>query len=142
MHTLTQRSTASTHGHVGSLGSYFLINDERKTVDSYSQNGLESECSTASGNCICRKETGTLDTSCRVRRALQIFRVPAQCSFLKQTLFSGLVFFLKNSFKDVIYFLERGREKERERNINVWLPLAGPLLGTWLTTRACALTRH
>ena len=41
-----------------------------------------------------------------------------------------------NLFKDFIYlFLERGegREKERERNINVWLPLATthwPLLGT------------
>ena len=32
------------------------------------------------------------------------------------------------------------REKERERNINVWLPLAHPLLGTWLTTQACAVT--
>ena len=50
------------------------------------------------------------------------------------------VSFLK---KDFIYlFLERGegREKERERNINVWLPLACPLLGTWPTTQACALT--
>ena len=48
-------------------------------------------------------------------------------------------FFLK---KDLIYLLlERGegREKERERNINVWLPLARPLLGTWPATQACAL---
>ena len=46
-------------------------------------------------------------------------------------------------FKDFIYlFLERGegREKERERNINVWLPLARPLLGTWPATQECALT--
>ena len=46
-------------------------------------------------------------------------------------------------FKDVIYlFLERreGREKERERNIHVWLPLLRPLLGTWPATQACALT--
>ena len=28
----------------------------------------------------------------------------------------------------------------RERNINVWLPLTRPLLGTWPTTQACALT--
>ena len=42
-------------------------------------------------------------------------------------------------FKDFIYlFLER--EKERKRNINVWLPLIHPLLGTWSTTQACALT--
>ena len=35
--------------------------------------------------------------------------------------------------KDCIYlFLERweGKEKEKEGNINVWLPLAQPLLGT------------
>ena len=39
-------------------------------------------------------------------------------------------------------FLERreGREKERERNIHVWLPHMRPLLGTWPTTQACALT--
>ena len=32
----------------------------------------------------------------------------------------------------IYLFLERGegREKERERNINVWLPLERPLLGT------------
>ena len=43
----------------------------------------------------------------------------------------------------VIYlFLERGagREEERERNIDVWLPLTRPLLGTWPATQACALT--
>ena len=42
-------------------------------------------------------------------------------------------------FKGFIYlFLERGegREKERERNISVWLPLTWPSLGT----QACALT--
>ena len=34
-------------------------------------------------------------------------------------------------FKDFIYlFLEWGREGERERNINVWLPLELPLLGS------------
>ena len=32
------------------------------------------------------------------------------------------------------------REKERERNISVWLPLTRPLLGTWPATEACALT--
>ena len=37
-------------------------------------------------------------------------------------------------------FLER--EEERERNINVWLPLihSPPPLGTWSTTQASALT--
>ena len=33
-----------------------------------------------------------------------------------------------------------GKEKKRERNINVWLPLMRPLLGTWPATQACALT--
>ena len=33
-------------------------------------------------------------------------------------------------------------EKERERNINVRLPLIHPLLGTWLATQACALTGY
>ena len=44
--------------------------------------------------------------------------------------------------KDYIYLcLERGKEeKERERNINVWLPLVYSKLGTWPTTKACALT--
>ena len=45
-------------------------------------------------------------------------------------------------FKDCIYlFLDRGEgwEKERERNINVWLPLTHPLLGTCPATQACAL---
>ena len=44
-------------------------------------------------------------------------------------------------FWDFIYFY-RGewREKERERNIDVWLPLTCPLLVTWSATQACALT--
>ena len=46
-------------------------------------------------------------------------------------------------FKDFIYlFLEKGegREKERERNINMWLPLICPHWGPRLQPRACALT--
>ena len=46
-------------------------------------------------------------------------------------------------FKDFIYlFLERGegKEKEREKNIHVWLPRAHPQLGTRPVTQACALT--
>ena len=40
-----------------------------------------------------------------------------------------------------ILFLQReGREKERERNIHVWLPLVRPFLATWPETQACALT--
>ena len=33
-----------------------------------------------------------------------------------------------------------GREKERERNIDVWLPPMWPPLGTWPASQACALT--
>ena len=40
----------------------------------------------------------------------------------------NLFFFFFNIF---YLFIERGREDERERNINVWLPLTRPLLGTW-----------
>ena len=39
-----------------------------------------------------------------------------------------------------IFRLGGGKEKERERNINVWWPLAHPLLGTWPATKASALT--
>ena len=45
-------------------------------------------------------------------------------------------------FNFISLFLDRGegREKERERNISVWLPLVLPLLGTWPASQACALT--
>ena len=46
-------------------------------------------------------------------------------------------------FFEIFYlFLERGegKEKERERNISVWLPLECPRLRTWPATQACALT--
>ena len=45
-------------------------------------------------------------------------------------------------FERFYLFLQReeGREKKRERNITVWLPLTCPLLGTWSATQACALT--
>ena len=50
------------------------------------------------------------------------------------------IFYFKNIL--FILFLERGegREKERERNIKVCLPLMHPLLGPWPATWACALT--
>ena len=46
--------------------------------------------------------------------------------------------------KDFLFylFLDRGREEERERNIHLWLPLMSPLLGTWPTAQACALTGY
>ena len=45
--------------------------------------------------------------------------------------------------KDFIYVLldrGEGREKERERNISVWLTLTCSLLDTWPATQASALT--
>ena len=50
----------------------------------------------------------------------------------------GFFVFVKILF---IYFLHREewKEKEKERNINVWLPLAHPQLGTWPATKACTL---
>ena len=60
-------------------------------------------------------------------------------------IFYFILFFKGFFFKDFIYlFLDRGegREKEWERNINVWLPLAHPLQRTWLATQACAQTRN
>ena len=46
-------------------------------------------------------------------------------------------FFLKRFY--LFIFRERGREGDRQGNINVWLPLVHLLLGTWPTTQACAL---
>ena len=44
--------------------------------------------------------------------------------------------------KILFIFRERGegREKHRERNISVWLPLVHPPLGTWPATHPSALT--
>ena len=65
-------------------------------------------------------------------------------SLFRSKFFTYIIFSLKKIFFLRFYlFIFReggGREKERERNINVWLPLVHPLLGTWPTTQACALT--
>ena len=47
--------------------------------------------------------------------------------------------FIKRFFL-FIFIGREGREKESEGNINVWLPLAYPPLGSWPATQACALT--
>ena len=69
----------------------------------------------------------------------------AFCLKLITTLSLGIIIYYYNY---VHYFLrchlfldrEEGRDKERVRNINVWLPSVSPQLGTWLTTQTCALT--
>ena len=57
---------------------------------------------------------------------------------LSGNVFISLSFFIRFY---LFTFLDKGegREKERERNINMWLLLTHPLLGTWPTTQACAL---
>ena len=56
---------------------------------------------------------------------------------MSHCIYKETILFLKILF---IYFRERGREGERERNINVWMPLVCSLRGTWSTTQAIALT--
>ena len=62
---------------------------------------------------------------------------PGDMAVKKQT------FTILFSPKDFVYlFLEKGegKDKKRERNINVWVPLVWPPLGTWPATQARALT--
>ena len=56
-------------------------------------------------------------------------------------MFLGVIFFLSFFFfKGFTYlFLERGRKKEGERSISVWLPLTRSLPGTLPKTKACTL---
>ena len=45
-------------------------------------------------------------------------------------------------FFQILFIFYRGDGREREGNINVWLPLTCPLLGTWPATQACARSRN
>ena len=49
-------------------------------------------------------------------------------------------FFFFNIFKFIYFYRGGRREKERERNINMWLPLMNLPLRTWPTTQAHSLT--
>ena len=61
-------------------------------------------------------------------------------SFMIKNLFLLRVLFISFLRFYLFIFRERGREGKRERNINVWLPLAHPILGTWPAIQECALT--
>ena len=59
----------------------------------------------------------------------------------------GLIFFLREGilclkiFNLFLFLPKRERwEKDRKRNIRVWLPLAHPLLSTCPATQACTMT--
>ena len=66
---------------------------------------------------------------------------PAMTSWGDNGIANPICFFFFFS-KILFIYLEggEGKEKNREKNINVWLPLTCPLLRTWPTTQACALT--
>ena len=49
----------------------------------------------------------------------------------------NLGFFLRFN---LFVFTEGKGERKKERNLNVWLSLVHPVLGTWPATQACALT--
>ena len=76
---------------------------------------------------------------------IHIYSLPMQTSWntvllsqhSEQNAISCLFLFLR-----FYLFLDRreGREKESERNVIVWLPLTHPILKTWPTTQARALT--
>ena len=66
-----------------------------------------------------------------------IFRITPLMMLIYEA--EGVIYpFLKRLF--TYLFLDRGEGREKERNINVWLPLVRPLLGTWPETQACVLT--
>ena len=71
----------------------------------------------------------------------ELLLTPA-CRFLCEHVLSTplSIYMFYATYGDLLIFRERRRDKERERNFHVWLPLIRPLPGTWPTTRACALT--
>ena len=88
--------------------------------------------------------SGIIPLDWRWSLCLLLFQAKLAFFFLKCHMSSWHIIFSLSLFKkDFTYlFLEREErwEKEREKNINVWLPLACPLPGTWSATQACALT--
>ena len=45
-------------------------------------------------------------------------------------------------FLFLFFIFREGKGGRKRKRIDVWLPLTCPLLGTWPTTQACALTRN
>ena len=80
---------------------------------------------------------GRESESCTVRlRHIGCFIFKEENIWKVTIYFKNLILLLTFFFLKI--FLERGEEKER--NINVWLPLVYPLLGARPTTQECALT--
>ena len=53
---------------------------------------------------------------------------------------SHICFCICSFLRFYLFILERGDGRKKEKNINVWLLLTCPPMGTWPTTQACALT--
>ena len=61
-------------------------------------------------------------------------------NFKTNVAFSDKTDYLQNVFLKIFFREGKGGRKRGKRNINVWLPLEHPILGTWSATQACALT--
>ena len=75
-----------------------------------------------------------LVSNASVNMAVHISLLDSDFISFRYTPRSGIAGSYGSSMFNIIYlfiFREEGKEKERERNINVWLPLAHPPLGTW-----------
>ena len=74
-----------------------------------------------------------------VQNKLLLLHSP-MCSVMSPVWLNTLTLKKKKDFIYFFIFRKKGRERERGRDIVVWLPLTRPLLVTWPTTQACALT--